>query len=127
MVDNDFNFAEGLAVLFEIAKELRKEGNLLVHQGKIETPSEELEEQWYALLELSQVLGLEVEAVAAEKTSSSGLSEAEIEHLIQQRAAARKAKNYAEGDRIREQLKAQGILLIDQAGGKTVWQREEPS
>ena len=127
VVDNDFNFAEGLAVLFEIAKELRKEGNLLVHQGKIETPSEELEEQWYALLELSQVLGLEVEAVAAEKTSSSGLSEAEIEHLIQQRAAARKAKNYAEGDRIREQLKAQGILLIDQAGGKTVWQREEPS
>ena len=56
---------------------------------------------------------------------SSGISEAEIEHLIEQRVAARKAKNYAEGDRIREQLKAQGILLIDQVGGTTVWQPEE--
>ena len=124
-VDNDFNFAEGLAVLFEIAKELRKEGNLIVHQGKTETPSQQLEEHWNTLLELSQVLGLEVEILAAKKPSSSGLSEAEIEHLIEQRVAARKAKNYAEGDRIREQLKAQGILLIDQVGGTTVWQPEE--
>ena len=82
-VDNDFNFAEGLAVLFEIAKELRKEGNLLVHQGQTETPSQQLEEQWHTLLELSQVLGLEVEIVVANKPSSSGISEAEIEHLIE--------------------------------------------
>jgi cysteinyl-tRNA synthetase len=124
-VDSDFNFAEGLAVLFEIAKELRKEGNLLVHQGETETPPKELEEQWRTLVELSQVFGLEVESAEVQEESSSGLSEIEIEQLIQQRVAARKAKNYTESDRIRDELKAQGILLIDQPGGATIWHRAE--
>ena len=56
-VDDDFNFAGGLAVLFEIAKDLVKEGNLLVHQGKTETPGEQLAAQWRILVELADVLG----------------------------------------------------------------------
>jgi cysteinyl-tRNA synthetase len=51
------------------------------------------------------------------------LSDAEIESLIQQRQAARKAKDFAAGDRIRDELKAQGITLIDQPGGTTRWHR----
>jgi cysteinyl-tRNA synthetase len=121
-VDDDFNFAGGLAVLFEIAKKLVKEGNLLVHEGKTETPPQELEQQWRTLMELAQVLGLEAEAVKEEATG--GLSDAEIEDLIQKRAEARKAKNWAEGDRIRDELKAQGIVLIDQPGGVTRWHRQ---
>jgi cysteinyl-tRNA synthetase len=123
VVDDDFNFAEGLAVLFEIAKELRKEGNLLVHQGQTEISPQVLQQQWQVLVELAQVLGLEAHPAEGHQAVSMGLSDGEIEALIQQRAEARKARNYAEGDRIREQLKAQGVTLIDQPGGVTKWHR----
>jgi cysteinyl-tRNA synthetase len=53
----------------------------------------------------------------------SGLTDASIEALIQQRQEARIAKNWAESDRIRNQLQAEGISLIDQAGGVTRWHR----
>ena len=46
-----------------------------------------------------------------------------IEEQIAQRAAAKKAKNFAEADRIRDQLAAQGIVLIDGPGG-TVWEKK---
>jgi cysteinyl-tRNA synthetase len=121
-VDDDFNFPAGLAVLFELAKELRREGNLLVHQGKTETPPEQLKRQWYTLVTLAQVLGLEAQMEEAETTAVSGLSDAEIESLIQQRQAARKARNFAEADRIRNELQAQGITLIDSSDG-TRWHR----
>ncbi|ACK71134.1 cysteinyl-tRNA synthetase [Gloeothece citriformis PCC 7424] len=122
-VDDDFNFAGGLAVLFEIAKDLRKEGNILVHQEKTETSPEKLKEQWQTLVQLSQVLGLEAHPPQVHRETTDGLTDAEIETLIEQRTQARKAKNFAEGDRIRDDLKAKGITLIDQSGGITKWHR----
>ena len=50
---------------------------------------------------------------------------AKIEALIAQRNAARKARNFAEADRIRDTLAAEGILLED-AAGKTSWRRKAP-
>ncbi|MCC7281423.1 MAG: cysteine--tRNA ligase, partial [Acetobacteraceae bacterium] len=47
---------------------------------------------------------------------------ADIEAAIEARLAARKARNFAEADRIRDELKARGILLEDSAGG-TTWRR----
>ncbi len=120
-VDDDFNFPGGLAVLFELAKELRRQGNLLVHQGKTDTPPEELQQQWHTLVTLAQVLGLEAEW-REETTVNDGLSDGEIESMIQQRQAARKAKNFAEADRIRDRLQVQGITLIDSPDG-TRWHR----
>lgn len=121
-VDEDFNFSGGLAVLFELAKELQKEQNILVHEGKTKTPAGELQQKWHTLVELAQVLGLE--ALPVEKAEAAGgLSDGEIEALIQQRKDARKAKNFAEGDRIRNELQDQGITLIDQPGGVTLWHR----
>ncbi|MFM6152735.1 MAG: DALR domain-containing protein, partial [Sphaerospermopsis kisseleviana] len=111
-VDDDFNFPGGLAVIFELAKELRKEGNIIVHQGKTETPADELFKQWQTLTTLAEVLGLTAEP-EAETPKTNGLSDAEIEEFIQKRQEARKAKNFAEADRIRDELKAQGIELID--------------
>jgi len=51
-----------------------------------------------------------------------GLSEADIEARIAARLAARKARNFAEADRIRDELKGQGIVLEDGSGG-TTWRR----
>lgn len=121
-MDDDFNSPGALAVLFEMAKELGKEGNILVHEGKTKTPPNELEAQWKTLVSLANVLGLSVKPEAETKQANDGLSDAEIEDLIQQRQAARKAKNFAEGDRIRDQLKAAGITLIDTPEG-TRWHR----
>ncbi|MEQ9624863.1 cysteine--tRNA ligase [Coleofasciculus chthonoplastes] len=122
-VDDDFNFAEGLAVLFELAKDLGREGNILVHEGKTRTSPQELEAQWQTLVELAQVFGLEVQGEEISQESTSGLSDAEIEALIQQRTEARKRKDFEMSDRIRDELKAQGITLIDQSGGVTRWHR----
>jgi cysteinyl-tRNA synthetase len=98
-----------------------------------------LQQHWQTLDALARVLGLEVKpAVSVTDTvapagavlgTSSGVdmlevnSDAEIEALIQQRQEARKAKNFAESDRIRNDLQEKGITLIDQAGGITRWHR----
>ncbi|MBN3893524.1 MAG: cysteine--tRNA ligase [Nostoc sp. JL31] len=120
-VNNDFNFPGGLTVLFELAKELRREGNIIVHEGKTETSPDELQRQWQTLVTLAGVLGLEAE-IEAETQTINGLSDAEIEAKIQQRQEARKGKNFAESDRIRDELQAQGITLIDSRDG-TRWHR----
>jgi cysteinyl-tRNA synthetase len=66
----------------------------------------------------------------AEATGQNGgpddvdaLSDAEIERLIAERTAARKAKNFGESDRIRDLLAASGVVLEDQPGGVTLWRR----
>ncbi len=120
-VNNDFNFPGGLTVLFELAKELRREGNIIAHEGKTETSPDELQRQWQTLVTLAGVLGLEAE-IEAETEKSNGLTDAEIEAKIQQRQEARKGKNFAESDRIRDELQAQGITLIDSRDG-TRWHR----
>ncbi|MCC5629943.1 cysteine--tRNA ligase [Nostoc sphaeroides CHAB 2801] len=121
VVNNDFNFPGGLTVLFELAKELIREGNIIVHEGKTETSPDELQRQWQTLVTLAGVLGLEAE-IEAEPDKSNGLSDAEIEAKIQQRQEARIAKNFAESDRIRDELQAEGITLIDSRDG-TRWHR----
>ena len=73
------------------------------------------------------VLGLgllEHAAALAEKEAApaAGESDPEIEALIQARAKAKAEKNWAEADRIRDELKAQGIELVDTKEG-TTWKR----
>ena len=124
-VNNDFNFSSGLSVLFELAKELGKEGNILVHQGKTQTAPEELQKMWQTLVTLADVLGLEAQIELGTATATDdGLSDEQIEALIQQRKEARKSKNFAESDRIRDELQAQGIALIDSPQG-TKWHRNQ--
>jgi len=120
-VNDDFNFAGGLAILFEIAKDLRRERNLLMHTGSTKIPLEELIEAWQTLVELSEVLGLGMDSPPLEK--SVGLSDGEIEALIEQRKVARQDKNYPESDRLRDLLQDQGIVLIDGNNGETKWHR----
>jgi cysteinyl-tRNA synthetase len=121
VVDDDFNFTGGLAVLFEIAKNLIKEGNILTHQGKTETSSQELQQNWQILVKLASVLGFEAQAEDNDHNDNIRLTEEAIEALIVQRSEAKKAKNFAEADRIRNELKNKGINLVDQPGGVTRW------
>ena len=55
---------------------------------------------------------------------STSLTDADIERLIEERAAARKGRDFRESDRIRDLLAAAGVLLEDQPGGKTLWRRK---
>jgi cysteinyl-tRNA synthetase len=59
----------------------------------------------------------------AAATAGPVLSDADIERLIEERTAARKAKDFKESDRLRDLLTSNGIVLEDMPGGKTLWRR----
>jgi cysteinyl-tRNA synthetase len=71
------------------------------------------------------VVGVEAAALQVEgrDVQVAALADTDIERLIEERAAARKSKNFKESDRIRDVLAAAGVVLEDQPGGKTLWRR----
>jgi cysteinyl-tRNA synthetase len=121
-MDDDFNAPGGLAVLFELAKELRRAGNLITHQGQADRTSDALRQDWHTLASLAQVLGLEAVSERSATPVDDG-GDAAIEAMIQARCAARKAKDFKESDRLRDLLSAENIVLIDQPDGTTRWHR----
>ncbi len=121
-MDDDFNTPGAVAVLFGLAKELQRQNNLIVHEGKPDADSAILQKQWQTLVQLAQVLGLEAQAIEAPPAKGE-LSDADIAAKIEQRTAAKQSKNYAEADQIRDDLSANGITLIDKPGGVTTWHR----
>jgi cysteinyl-tRNA synthetase len=60
---------------------------------------------------------------AAAVAATAALADADIERLIDERAAARQAKDFKESDRIRDLLASNGVQLEDQPGGRTLWRR----
>ena len=116
-MDDDFNTPEAISVLFELTSEINR-----VRKVQGDTAAAPLGS---LLQHLAGMLGLlqdEAESWFKGSAGDKGLDDAAIEALIQQRLAARKGKNWAESDRIRDELKAQGIVLEDAAGG-TTWRR----
>ncbi|OJZ19643.1 MAG: cysteine--tRNA ligase [Thiobacillus sp. 65-29] len=108
-MDDDFNTPEAIAVLFDLAGEANR-GDAAAAR---------------LLRMLGGTLGLlqrEAEVFLKGKVPAGGLDETAIESLIAARQAARKAKNFAESDRIRDELAAAGVILEDGPGG-TVWRR----
>ena len=109
-MDDDLNTADAIASIFELVRDINT--NVV---GK--TPSKALVEGAIAMFdELAGVLGL----VYNRKTDTL---DSEVEALIEARTNARKEKNWAEADRIRDQLKEMGIVLEDTAQG-VKWHRE---
>ena len=109
-MDDDLNTADGIAAVFELARDIN---TLVVGKGVSKATAE------YAAKifdELTGVLGL----VYNRKTET--LDE-DIDAMIEARTKARKEKNWAEADRIRDELKAMGIVLEDTAQG-VKWHRE---
>ena len=125
-MDDDLNTSSALAVLFELAKPLRALANRLERgdsSAAAEARAPELVEQGQLLLELAGVLGLQSETEAKTSSTSPGPSDAEIQAQIDQRQAAKAAKDFPAADGIRDGLRAQGIELIDRPGGITEWLR----
>ena len=121
-MDDDLNSSGALAVLFDLAKPLRALANRLDRGDAAELASNTLEDlasRWELLRNLAAVLGLQQES----ESSTTAVNDAEIEAAIEARRAAKAAKNFAEADGIRDELKAMGIELIDKPGGLTEWIR----
>jgi len=114
-MDDDFNTPVAMAVLFDIARELNR---LRDENPAGAAPLAGL------LRELGGMLGLlEGDPEAFLKgDEAGGLDAAAIEALIGQRQAAKQAKDFAEADRIRDELAGQGVVLEDGPGG-TTWRR----
>ena len=121
-MDDDFNTSVALSYVFELAKKLRSERKSLLHSGEMYFSSKLLYKEWQALSYMTNVLGF-VADISDRKTIEDKISNVQIKDLIQKRIEAKKAKNYQEGDLIREELKALGITLIDQKDGTTRWLR----
>jgi cysteinyl-tRNA synthetase len=121
-VDDDFNFADGLGTVFELAKELRKVGNIIAHDSEQTADPSLLQAKWQTLIELAGVLGLTVNPDEL-KVAPTGLSDAEIEALLTERQIARETKDFATSDRIRAQLTEDKIVVIDKAGIPSTWYR----
>ena len=116
-MDDDFNTPEALAVCFDLAREINRARNEDMMQAARLAGE---------LRHIGGVLGL----LQADPdgflhgTVETALSVATIEAAIAEREAARKAKDFRASDRIRDELKQQGVILEDRAGGATTWRRE---
>jgi len=125
-MDDDLNSSGALAVLFDLARPLRGLANRLDRGDQVDSAADELaslRERWLLLQELAAVIGLR-EEVQDSPSAEDGDDEASIDAAVAARTAAKAAKNFAEADRIRDELTAQGIELIDKPGGITEWRRK---
>ena len=131
-MDDDFNTPEAVAVLMSLAGEI----NVAKDKGEQERAAALAAE----LTGLGHVLGLlslpaaqwfrlagpegQSQSGPRDTPSKLAVSEAQIDARIAARVAARREKNFAESDRIRDELAAAGVILEDKPGGQTAWRRK---
>lgn len=120
-MDDDFNTPEAMAVLFDLAGEANREkdphaSGLLTVLGSILGL---LESDPKDFIQASTHVLSGADSVTQSEGSAGGIRQIDVDALILQRAEAKKAKNFAEADRIRKALADQGIILEDGPNGTT--------
>jgi cysteinyl-tRNA synthetase len=118
IMNDDFNTPKAIALLHELARETNKAKD---------SDLENAQKSASTLRALAGILGLLEESAEdflkrGVGSDISGLTDEEIQSLLDQREQARMDKNFAESDRIRDLLTNEGINLEDSANG-TIWQR----
>ena len=120
-MDDDFNTAAAVGVLFEIVKAINT--GLKEHPVLPAAFFDAAEAELEKIDRILGVIGPEELPRDEGMGDGDGLGDAEIERLIAERNAARKAKDFARSDAIRDRLMEQGVVLEDTAQG-TRWKRE---
>ena len=122
-MDDDFNTALAIGYMFTLAKEINTYANSVInHKGDFD--KKHFGQLMDVYKEMAEVIGIFEGSLEmpTEDDGEDGISPEEIEALIAERAEAKKAKNWARADEIRDGLKAQGIILEDSAAG-TKWKK----
>jgi cysteinyl-tRNA synthetase len=118
-MDDDFNTAEAVAVLQTMAREINTAKDARDEPRAAGVAAE--------LRLLAGVLGLDLPKqwfrLGHGSSASSGPSDAEVDRLVAARVSARKARSWAESDRIRDELAQAGVILEDKPDGRTEWRR----
>jgi cysteinyl-tRNA synthetase len=111
-MDDDFNTAAAMAAIFELVKQ--------INQARAEGATQaQLEPAQAMFNELTGVLGLQLEELSGAQTSADPF----IDLLVEVRNELRAQKNWALSDKIRDELKALGVILEDSKDG-TTWSWE---
>ncbi|MBQ9372983.1 MAG: cysteine--tRNA ligase [Thermoguttaceae bacterium] len=127
-MDDDFNTAGGVAVLFDFLRALNKfvETNKL--EGTAPTESADAREGLVVATtifrELAAALGLFRAPIPEDEAKTDALVDPLMNLIIDLRRAAKKNKDFATADQIRDRLKELGITLEDRPGGVCVWNKE---
>jgi cysteinyl-tRNA synthetase len=123
-MDDDFNTGGAIGALHKLLSALNRFADARrLEEGKASADDlDAFRRGTVVLKELSQILGVFMSAPAEEKAGQDDLTAGLMQLLIDLRAEARKAKNFALGDQIRKRLSELGVTLEDRAGG-TIWRR----
>ena len=106
-MEDDFNTADAISIIFELVKF----ANTYAKEG---ASKPFIQAVFDLFTKLNDTLGLLYDLKG---DNEDGLSDAEIEEYIEKRKQAKKAKDFAEADRIREFLKDSGVLIEDTREG----------
>jgi len=122
-MDDDFNTREALSAMYDLVRAINVEQDA---EQRVRLAAElKGLGAIFGILQQDPVAYFQAERGAGESLGEfeGGLSGADIDALIEERLQARKDRNFARSDEIRDLLKAQGIVLEDGKGG-TTWRRE---
>jgi cysteinyl-tRNA synthetase len=119
VMDDDFNTPEAIAVLQTLAREINS-----ARGARDDARASALAAEMRSLAGVLGLLTVDPEEwFRLGEPTGAAPSDVDVTRLIEARAAARRARDWAESDRIRDELAAAGVTLEDQPGGKTSWRR----